>query len=185
MNDISCPGFCCCWTLCPVSSRRYQASAFAATCHHCDCGCIFHTSSVGPWFFGLGFLMAETLLVVDTCPCGVVLFARSKEKCTHQSVEFIKEWDFHRSLIYETANCLLWLFREKVNMSNKALSWLSVQSYGAYIVHLPLMILIQYLFDEVWMGAFGKFMFVGVVTTLLSFTLTWLLRLLPGVKRII
>ena len=108
MNDISCPGFCCCWTLCPVSSRRYQASAFAATCHHCDCGCIFHTSSVGPWFFGLGFLMAETLLVVDTSPCGVVLFARSKEKCTHQSVEFIKEWDFHRSLIYETANRLLW-----------------------------------------------------------------------------
>ena len=93
--------------------------------------------------------------------------------------------------IYESLMCifisfgLLWLFREKVNMGNNALSWLSVQSYGAYIVHLPLMILIQYLFDEVWMGAFGKFMFVGVVTTLLSFALTWLLRLIPGVKRII
>ena len=93
--------------------------------------------------------------------------------------------------IYESLMCifisfgLLWLFREKVNMSNKALSWLSVQSYGAYIVHLPLMILIQYLFDEVWIGAFGKFMFIGVVTIILSFTLTWLLRLIPGVKRII
>ena len=43
----------------------------------------------------------------------------------------------------------------------------------------------QNMFDGVWMGAFGKFMFIGVVTTLLSFTLTWLLRLLPGVKRII
>ena len=73
-----------------------------------DCGCLLHTYSLRTWFLGLGFLMAETLLVVDTCPCGVVLFARSKEKCTHQSVEFIKEWDFHRSLIYETANCLLW-----------------------------------------------------------------------------
>ncbi|MCI7341825.1 MAG: acyltransferase family protein [Prevotella sp.] len=93
--------------------------------------------------------------------------------------------------IYESLMCifisfgLLWLFREKVNMGNKALSWLSVQSYGAYVVHLPLMILIQYLFDEVWMGAFGKFMFIGVVTIILSFTLTWLLRLIPGVKRII
>ena len=93
--------------------------------------------------------------------------------------------------IYESLMCifisfgLLWMFRKKVNMSNKDLSWLSAQSYGAYIVHLPLMILIQYLFDEVWMGAFGKFMFVGVVTTLLSFALTWLLRLIPGVKRII
>ena len=73
-----------------------------------DCGCLLHTYSLRTWFLGLGFLMAETLLVVDTCPCGVVLFARSNEKCTYQSVEFIKEWDFHKSLIYETANCLLW-----------------------------------------------------------------------------
>ena len=93
--------------------------------------------------------------------------------------------------IYESLMCifisfgLLWLFREKVNMGNNALSWLSVQSYGAYIVHLPLMICIQNMFDGVWMGAFGKFMFVGVVTIILSFTLTWLLRLIPGVKRII
>ena len=93
--------------------------------------------------------------------------------------------------IYESLMCvficfgLLWLFREKVNMGNKALSWLSAQSYGAYIFHLPLMICIQNVFDGVWMGAFGKFMFVGVFTTFLSFTLTWLIRLLPGVKRVI
>ena len=80
---------------------------------------------------------------------------------------------------------VLWLCREKVNMGNKALSWLSAQSYGAYIVHLPLMICIQNMFDGVWMGAFGKFMFVGVVSTVLSFAFTWLLRLLPGVKRVL
>ena len=93
--------------------------------------------------------------------------------------------------IYESMMCvfisfgLLWLFRDKVNMSNKTLSWLSAQSYGAYIVHLPLMIGVQNVFDGVWMGAFGKFVFVGVVTTVLSFALTWLLRLLPGVKRVL
>ena len=43
-----------------------------------DCGCLLHTYSLRTWFLGLGFLMAETLLVVDTCPCGVVLFAGSK-----------------------------------------------------------------------------------------------------------
>ena len=59
-----------------------------------DCGCLLHTYSLRTWFLGLGFLMAETLLVVDTCPCGVVLFARSKEKCTHQSVEFHKRMGF-------------------------------------------------------------------------------------------
>ncbi len=47
------------------------------------------------------------------------------------------------------------------------------------------MICIQHAFDGVWMGAFGKFMFIGMVTTLLSFIFTWLLRLIPGVKRII
>ena len=93
--------------------------------------------------------------------------------------------------IYESLMCvficfgLLWLSREKVNMGNKTLSWLSAQSYGAYIFHLPLMICIQNVFDGVWMGAFGKFIFVGVFTTFLSFTLTWLIRLLPGVKRVI
>ena len=47
------------------------------------------------------------------------------------------------------------------------------------------MIGIQNVFDGVWMGAFGKFMFVGVVTTVLSYIFTWLLRLVPGVKRIV
>ena len=93
--------------------------------------------------------------------------------------------------IYESLMCmfisfgLLWLFRDKVNLCNQTLSWLSAQSYGAYIVHLPLMIGIQNVFDGVWMGAFGKFMFVGVVTTVLSYIFTWLLRLVPGVKRIV
>ena len=32
-------------------------------------------------------------------------------------------------------------------------------------------------------GAFGKFMFIGVVTTIASFGLTWLLRMIPGVKK--
>ena len=44
---------------------------------------------------------------------------------------------------------------------------------------------IQNVFDGVWMGAFCKFMFIGVVTTVLSYILTWLLRLIPGARRII
>ena len=99
MNDISCPGFCSCRTLCSVSSRRYQTSAFTAACHHCDCGCLFHTNSLGAWFLGMGFLLVKTIFVVSSRTFGVVLFTGSNEKCTYQSVEFIKEWDFHRSLI--------------------------------------------------------------------------------------
>lgn len=59
------------------------------------------------------------------------------------------------------------------------------QAYGAYIVHLLLMIGLQFMVDDVWMGAFGKFVFIGTVTTIESFLLIWLLRKIPGVKKII
>ena len=48
-----------------------------------------------------------------------------------------------------------------------------------------LMIALQYAVDGIWMGAFGKFMFIGVVTTIASFGLTWLLRMIPGVKKVL
>ena len=93
--------------------------------------------------------------------------------------------------IYESLLCvficfgLLWLFREHGNWSNKFWQWCAAQSYGAYIVHLLLMIALQNAVDGIWMGAFGKFMFIGVVTTIVSFGLTWLLRMIPGVKKIL
>ena len=34
-------------------------------------------------------------------------------------------------------------------------------------------------------GAFGKFMFIGIITTICSFVLTWLVRLLPGAKKVL
>ena len=48
-----------------------------------------------------------------------------------------------------------------------------------------LMIALQNAIDGIWMGAFGKFMFIGVVTTIASFGLTWLLRMIPGVKKVL
>ena len=48
-----------------------------------------------------------------------------------------------------------------------------------------LVIALQYAVDGIWMGAFGKFMFIGVITTIASFGLTWLLRMIPGVKKVL
>lgn len=93
--------------------------------------------------------------------------------------------------IYESLMCifisfgLLWLYREYANHQSHLLRWCAVQSYGAFIFHLPLMLLVQNLLDKVWVGAFGKFMLVGTVTTILAFILTWLVRLIPGVKRVL
>lgn len=93
--------------------------------------------------------------------------------------------------IYESLLCvfisfgLLWLFREYGNCDSKFWRWCAAQAYGAYIVHLLLMIALQNAVDGIWMGAFGKFMFTGVVTTIASFGLTWLLRMIPGVKKVL
>ena len=93
--------------------------------------------------------------------------------------------------IYESLLCvffcfgLLWLFREYGNWSGRFWQWCAGQAYGAYIFHLLLMIGLQYATDGIWMGAFGKFMFIGVVITIASFVFTWVLRLIPGVKKVL
>ena len=48
-----------------------------------------------------------------------------------------------------------------------------------------LMIVLQHATDGIWMGAFGKFMFIGIITTICSFVLTWLVRLIPGAKKVL
>lgn len=93
--------------------------------------------------------------------------------------------------IYESLMCvfisfgLIWLFRQCVSATSRLWQWCAAQSYGAYVFHLILMIILQNAVDGIWMGAFGKFLFIGVVTTILSFLLTWVVRMIPGVKRIL
>ena len=80
--------------------------------------------------------------------------------------------------IYESLMCvfisfgLIWLFREFVSTTSRFWQWCAAQSYGAYMFHLLLMIVLQNAMDSIWIGAFGKFLFIGIVTTILSFLLT-------------
>lgn len=93
--------------------------------------------------------------------------------------------------IYESLMCifisfgLIWLFRECISATSRFWQWCAAQSYGAYVFHLLLMLVLQDIVDGIWMGAFGKFLFIGVVTTILSFLLTWLVRMIPGVKKVL
>ena len=100
--------------------------------------------------------------------------------------DFVNRWyGFYDSSICITMNAgLLWLFRRYCNHNNGALKWASSQSYGAYVIHLLILLGLQYAFDKVWMGNVGKFLFLGTMTCFLSFGLTWLLRLIPGVTRV-
>jgi len=93
--------------------------------------------------------------------------------------------------IYESLMCvfisfgLIWLFREFVSTTSRFWQWCAAQSYGAYVFHLLLMIVLQNVVDSIWMGAFGKFLFIGIVTTVLAFLLTWIVRMIPGLKRVL
>ena len=93
--------------------------------------------------------------------------------------------------IYESLMCvfisfgLIWLFREYANCSGRFRRWCAAQAYGAYVFHMLLMLVLQNATDSLWLGAFGKFLFIGIVSTVISFVFTWLVRMIPGVKNVI
>jgi peptidoglycan/LPS O-acetylase OafA/YrhL len=93
--------------------------------------------------------------------------------------------------IYESLMCvfisfgLIWLFRELVCGTSKVWLWCAAQSYGAYVFHLILMFILQNAVDGIWMGAFGKFLFIGIATTILSFLMTWMVKMIPGLKKVL
>ncbi len=93
--------------------------------------------------------------------------------------------------IYESLMCvflcfgLIWLFRQAFSQASPFMQWCAAQSYGAYVFHLLLMLGIQFATDAIWMGAFGKFIFIGISTTLVSYLLTWLVRMIPGMKSVL
>ena len=93
--------------------------------------------------------------------------------------------------IYESLMCifisfgLMWLFRQLISGTSRCWQWCAAQSYGAYVFHLLLMIILQNAVDGIWMGAFGKFLFIGVVTTILAFLLTWIVKMIPGFRKVL
>lgn len=94
--------------------------------------------------------------------------------------------------IYESLMCvfvitgLLWLFREYANCSNCFWSWCASQTYGAYIFHIMILYYLLLSLDSVWMwGGEIKFLLIGTVTTAASFILTWLIKKIPGIDKIL
>lgn len=93
--------------------------------------------------------------------------------------------------MYESLMCvflstgLVWAAREWFNGTTRLLTTLAQLSYGAYILHLFNLIFIQNVTDSIEMNVFCKFIFIGVTTTAISYLYTWLLRMIPGVKKVL
>lgn len=91
--------------------------------------------------------------------------------------------------IYESILCifisfgLIWLFREFGNWNTKFWNWCSSQSYGAYIVHLFLLLGIEFATDSISMSPLLKFFCIGFFVTIISFVSTWLPSLLIKKKQ--
>ena len=81
---------------------------------------------------------------------------------------------------------LLVLFREWDNgQTGKPLLLMAGAAYAAYIVHLLVVIGIQFGLDAVALTPFTKFVLVALLGTILSFGIGHLARQLPGAKKIL
>lgn len=93
--------------------------------------------------------------------------------------------------VYESFLCifisagLLWFFRKYCNANNRFLNWCAQQSYGAYIFHLFILLIVQNATDGIALPGIVKFFMIAIVTTALSFGFTYLIRLIPGLKKIL
>lgn len=100
-----------------------------------------------------------------------------------------------RSLVFclwEAAVCiglcigLLVLFRERINKKpGKVLAAMIGAAYAVYIIHWWVVVGIQAGFEAVDLAPFIKFVLVTILAIVLSFIIGYLIRLIPGVKKIL
>ena len=101
--------------------------------------------------------------------------------------ELWKVWAIYESLLAVTMVFgLLTLFREIGNKTTSFLQTLSRSSYAAYIVHMPIVLAIQYALDTVIIGgAVGKFITVSIISTVLTYTLCSLLIKIKPLSKVL
>lgn len=100
---------------------------------------------------------------------------------------FVYNWfGFYESFLCVTFCVgLVWLFKNAANWSSGFWRWTSCQTFGAYIVHLFVLLIIENLLDKIWLGSVGKYIAVVILSVTASFCFAWALRKIPGVRKIL
>lgn len=90
---------------------------------------------------------------------------------------FVTKWfGFYESLMCVSISFgLVWLFRRCFNGSNSFTRWCCARAYTVYIIHLPLMVALQFATDGMISRPIPEFFFIAVCTTVLSFGLAYLI----------
>lgn len=95
-------------------------------------------------------------------------------------------WEYREALLC-VGLCIgfLSLFRTFFNRTGRAFQLLSENAFGAYILHVPVVVALQYAFDPVPAGAFTLFVFVSLLSVAATFLASILVRRIPLVSRIL
>jgi glucan biosynthesis protein C len=95
-------------------------------------------------------------------------------------------WEYREGLLC-VGVCigLLALFKTYFNRTGRIMHVLSENTYGTYILHVPVVVALQYAFDPVHAGALTLFVIVSILSVPGAFLVSFLVRLIPGVKRIL
>lgn len=92
--------------------------------------------------------------------------------------DFVTRWfGFYESLMCVSISFgLVWLFRRCFNGSNSFTEWCCARAFTVYIIHLPIMIALQFATDGLISRPIPEFFFIAVLTTVLSFALGYLIN---------
>jgi glucan biosynthesis protein C len=95
-------------------------------------------------------------------------------------------WEYREAILY-VGVCigLLSFFKTYFNRTGRIMQVLSENTYGTYILHVPVVVALQYAFDPVRAGAFTLFVIVSILSIPGAFLVSFFVRLIPGVKRIL
>jgi glucan biosynthesis protein C len=95
-------------------------------------------------------------------------------------------WEYREAILY-VGVCigLLSFFKTYFNRIGRIMQVLSENTYGTYILHVPVVVALQYAFDPVRAGAFTLFVIVSILSIPGAFLASFFVRLIPGVKRIL
>lgn len=132
--------------------------------------------------------MSDTAGVVCLSVCGLIAAALLLNPFGLFSFEKVWPWWWAVESVFciSVSFGLIWFARKFLNHDSRVLSFMADQEYGVYIFHLTNMLLIQHFFDGLYVGGgIMKMLFIGVVTSVVTFFLTCLLRLIPGVKKVL
>jgi len=102
----------------------------------------------------------------------------------HTAVFFM--WEYREALrCFGLCIGFLALFRTFFNRTGRAFQLLSENAFAAYILHVPVVVALQYAFDPVPAGALTLFVVVSLLAVPATFLAAILLRRIPLVSRIL